>query len=190
MNEPAGSSDELIVDVTWNAQDVATYARLTTAAQAAVIGQIDRKFASAASAAVGVAAGTVVFVTTSSAGWATLATFAGILAVFAGQWTYYFDMRRAGTVERLFAGDPEAYPPRKVVLKQTQLHEISQSMSWHVDLSRVHRITRKEGLLMIWISRADALAIPERCFATPEAASAFTQTLETRIRATKPALTG
>ncbi|MGL4975357.1 MAG: hypothetical protein ACRC56_08675, partial [Bosea sp. (in: a-proteobacteria)] len=70
MTEPAVPADGLIVDVTWNAQDAAAYARLTTAAQAAVIGQIDRKFASAASAAVGVAAGTVVFVTTSSAGWA------------------------------------------------------------------------------------------------------------------------
>ena len=183
MAEPDAFGDDLSVDVVWSAEAASAYARITAAAQAGVIGQGERKWSSAAVAVAAVMAGAGAFAMTSSALWATLATVLGAAAVFAGQWAYHFDMRGMRGAERLFIGDPEAYPPRKVVLNRTHLSEISNGISWQVALTRIKRVSRAEGLLMIWISRTDALAIPERCFATPEAANAFAETLAARMKA-------
>jgi hypothetical protein len=183
MIEPAVSDEELTVDVVWTAPAAGAYARVLQAAQEAVVGQGERKWTAAAGAVVAVAAGIAAFAATASPLWATLATFTGLAAVVAGQWSYYLDMRSKDLAERLFAGDPSAYPPRSVILHQTHLSEISSGMSWQIALSRIERVSRAEGLLMIWISRADAMAIPEHCFATPKAAEIFTETLNARIKA-------
>ena len=185
MAEVAESGSDLSVDVEWTAVDAAAYARATMAAQAAVIGKGDRTWTSAASAACAVAAGACVFALTVSALWATVAFCAGLAASVAMQWAYYLDMRDRGLVERLVAGDPDAYPKRKVVLGQTRISEISDGMSWHVELSRIRRVSRTGGLMFIWLSRSDALAVPERCFATKADGDAFFDEIERRVAATR-----
>lgn len=183
MTEPDIPGDGLTVDVVWCAEDVAAYARVLQAAQVAVVGQVERKWSAAAGAVAAIAAGFAALAATASPLWATLAAFAGLAAVVAGQWAYFLDLRSNDLAGRLFAGDPDAYPPRQVVLDQTHLIETSSGMSWGVALSHIRHVSLAEGLLMVWISRADAMAIPERCFATPEAARMFMDTLNARIRA-------
>jgi hypothetical protein len=185
MGEKAVRNDDLTVDVVWSAKAAAAYARVTTTAQLAVVGQGERKWSSVAGAAAAVLAGAGAFALSHSALWSMLATFGGLAAVFAGQWSYYADLRSRAVVERLFAGDPEAYPPRKVILDQTHLSEISEGLSWRVALPRIKRVSHEDGLLMVWISRSDALAIPEQCFATPEEGMVFAQTLTARIAAAR-----
>lgn len=174
---------EISVEVDWAAKEVAAYTRILASAQASVTGQGERKWSSAAGAAAAVMAGAAVFIATPSPLWITLAFFAGFGAVMAGQWAYYFDMRDSAISERLFAGDPEAFPPRKTTLGNDYLSETSSGRYGKIALSGIKRVSRTEGLMMIWISRADALAIPERCFTTPAAADTFAATLEARVKA-------
>ncbi len=187
MADAAASGSDLSVDVLWTAADASVYARATMAAQAAVIGKVDRKWSSAASAAMAVAAGVCVFALTLSALWATAALFAGLAASIAAQWAYYLDMRDKAMIGRLFAGDPEAYPPRKVVLGQTHLSEAGDGRLLQVALSRIRRVSRSQGVMFIWLSRSDAMAIPERCFVTKADADAFFAETERRVAAAKPA---
>lgn len=180
---------EISVEVDWAAKDVAAYTRVLASAQASVTGKDDRKWSSAAGAAAAVMAGAAVFTVTPSPLWITLAFFAGFGAVMAGQWAFYFDMRDSAISERLFAGDPEAFPARKTTLGQDYLSESNAGRYARIALSSIKRISRTDGLLLIWTSRADALAIPERCFTTPEAATVFAETLEVRIKAASTAPT-
>ena len=186
MVDAAASGSDLSVDVAWTATDAASYARTIAAAQAAVIGKGDRRWSSAASAASAVVAGACVFALTMSALWATAAFFAGLAASVAAQWAYYLDMRDMATIERLFTGDPEAYPARKWVLGQTQISEAGEGISSHVALSRIRRVSRSQGLMFIWLSRSDAMAIPERCFTVKADADAFFAEIERRIAAARP----
>jgi hypothetical protein len=184
--DAAASGTDLSVDVEWTGADAATYARATMTAQAAVIGKGDRRWTSAASAACAVASGAGIFALTMSPLWATVAFFAGLAASVAMQWAYYLDMRDKALVERLITGDPDAYPPRKVVLGQTRISEVSEGMSWHVAMSRIRRVSRSDGLMFIWLSRSDAMAIPERCFATKADGDVFFTEIERRMAEAKP----
>lgn len=183
MADTVTSEDELAVNVVWNANDAAIYARTLQIAQSALIGSGGQRWTTASRLAAALVPGIIVFVLTLSPFWATLAALAGVVAAVGGQWAYYFDGRGNRAVERLFAADPDTYPARKITLGTSELKEVSDSVFWCVALAKIKRISRSDGLIFVWTSRADALAIPERCFASTEVADRFFSALQARTAA-------
>ena len=131
-------------------------------------------------AAGAVVGGLLTYLLTFSPLFATAGTIVGFLLVDAGLWALFWDQRASGQFDAAFAHDPLAYEPRRYVANDAALSEERPGLNSAVDWTCIVRISRKDGLIVVWLTKLDGWPIPERCFKSAEQADAFHALLQSR----------
>lgn len=176
------------MDADWTRPDALAFAKVVLAAQGALYARYWGFWTFASRLAAVVLAGGLVFLVTGSANWATAASLAAIAFVVAGQWAHWLDGNRAQDtfIGALFERDPEAYEPRRWSIEAEALVERRALVESRVRWSKIKEVTRESGLVLVWLTLTDAMAVPERCFPTSAEADAFVAEMRARIGAASP----
>jgi hypothetical protein len=181
-----GEADEnLAVEVVWSGDDAATYVQLVAASQTATIGKRRQPYSALTFVAFALGFGGLTVWLTGSPMWATIIMALLFAFVLAFTWARYFDNHPRQLAKSLHASDPAAYPPRRITLTASSLHDERDGMQTITALTAVTHVTRQNGLLLAWTSKSAAMAIPERCFGSAAEADAFVAALQTRMAAAK-----
>jgi hypothetical protein len=172
------------VDVTWTLDDARAFTKVVVAAQMPLIarpeGWLWRRAAALAGAVI---VSVLAFVITASPAIAAGGAIIGFLLVVAGMWANHLSQTGGDVAEGLFRNDPLAYEARRFSVTETALVEQRPGLRGEIEWGRILRISRESGLIIIWITKIDAMPIPERCFAGKADADAFHAELQARVAA-------
>jgi hypothetical protein len=181
-------NEMLSVTVTWTVEDAEAYTSTISAAQYVGVDQplLWRMWSLLIVATLLV--GFIALMRTNSQETAFLISLITFFAIYHAPGLYTKDWTSRTTHAETMKRDPAPYEENTVTITTDGVTQAAGLMSTVMKWGGVQDISIAKGILIIWTSRASGLAIPLRCFASPEEAAEFQEkALEWRIKAVSSA---